>query len=165
MIMPERFVAPDERSGGSTGDDRTSGTGNDPNSDARIANADAGSGKHRADMSRRRPMGAAAGEHPAIRRLRAEFDAAREGISEIDELAEPTRDRVVASIRTGLPDIAGRAAHEVGTDAAVAEIRRFAVPDLRTPATTATTVGPGRVASLWRQIVADATAAALAAAD
>jgi hypothetical protein len=62
----------------------------------------------------------------AILRLRAELRAARDGISSITRFTLPHRDRVVASIRAGLPDVAGRAAHEVGPETTIAEIRRFA---------------------------------------
>jgi hypothetical protein len=63
--------------------------------------------------------------HPAILRLHAELEAAREGMAAITRSTLPNRGRIVEEIRTGLPDIAGRAAHEAGADATVAEIRRF----------------------------------------
>lgn len=95
-------------------------------------------------------------DHPAIRRLHAEFEAARAGISAISRLALAHRARIVEEIRSGLPDSAGRAAHEAGPDATVAEINRH------------TTLGLGQdddcpAVLLWGEIVDTATVAASAA--
>jgi hypothetical protein len=96
-------------------------------------------------------------DHPAIRRLHAEFAAARDGMASITRLTLPVRQRVVDEIRAGLPDIAGWAAHEAGPDAAVAEIRRFSYlgaehSDEACP-----------VVLLWGEILENATVAASAA--
>jgi hypothetical protein len=96
-------------------------------------------------------------DHPAIRRLHAEFEAARDGMAAITRLTLPIRQRVVDEIRTGLPDIAGWAAHEAGPDATVAEIRRFSYlgaehSDEACP-----------VVLLWGDILETATVAASAA--
>ena len=96
-------------------------------------------------------------DHPAIRRLHAEFAAARDGMAAITRLTLPNRQRVVDEIRAGLPDIAGRAAHEAGPEATVAEIRRF------------TSLGVEHndeacpVVLLWSEILDTATVAASAA--
>lgn len=92
-------------------------------------------------------------QHPAVIRLRSEFEAARRGVGSMAALDAEHRDRMVAEMRTGLPDVASRAAHEVGTDAAVAEIRRFAAIDVRDLSTIA----------LWGTILESATEAAAAA--
>lgn len=96
-------------------------------------------------------------EHPALLRLRAELDAAREGIVALDELEAVRRDRVVAELRTAVPDVAGRAAREAGPDAVVAEISRFAV--------TVDGIASDGVprSPVWRDIVRAATEAAAAA--
>lgn len=65
-------------------------------------------------------------DHPAIVRLRAELDAAWKGIGALAQMDDGRRDRVVAELRTAVPDVASLAAREVGTEAAVAEISRFA---------------------------------------
>ncbi len=95
-------------------------------------------------------------DHPALVRLRAELDAARQGIGVLGELEDVRRDRVVAELRTAVPDAASRAAHTAGRDAVVAEVRRHAG--------TAVTADPRAVAdpaSLWHEI----TDAAVEAAD
>jgi hypothetical protein len=95
-------------------------------------------------------------EHPAIVRLRSELAAARRGLAEVAEVPPAHRDRVLAAMRAGVPDAAGRAAYEVGHKAALEEIRRFTAPDLRdvTPAT----------ARLWQEILSVAAEAASEAA-
>jgi len=65
-------------------------------------------------------------EHPALVRLRVELDAARQGIGTLSGMEEVRRDRVLAELRTAVPDVASRAARAAGADAAVAEISRFA---------------------------------------
>ncbi len=65
-------------------------------------------------------------DHPAIIRLRIELDAAWKSVCTLEDLADERRGRVVAELRTAVPDVASRAALEAGTDAAVAEISRFA---------------------------------------
>lgn len=92
-------------------------------------------------------------QHPAVVRLRSELDAARRGVGALSELDPEHRERIVAELRTGLPDVASRAAHEIGTDAAVAEIRRHAGVDTH----------GGNVADLWTEIIETATEAAAAA--
>jgi hypothetical protein len=92
------------------------------------------------------------GDHPAIARLRSELDAARRGIREIGAVGAEHRERIVAAIRSAVPDAAGRAAFEVGRTAAIDVIRGFVAPDLRSQNSAA--------ARLWDEIVADATEAA-----
>lgn len=94
--------------------------------------------------------------HPAVERLLAELDAARVGIVVLDELDAPRRERVVAELRTAVPDLASRAAHEAGAEHVVATIRAVAghVPD---------GVGPaGAATGLWEDIVHTAVEAARA---
>lgn len=95
--------------------------------------------------------------HPAVARLLAELDAARVGIVVLDELDAPRRERVVAELRTAVPDLASRAAHEAGAEHVVATIR--AVAD-RAPDGD----GPGGAAAtgLWEDIVHTAVEAARA---
>jgi hypothetical protein len=69
-------------------------------------------------------------DHPAIVRLRAELDAAWKGVASVDGMDGPHRDRVVAYLHTAVPDSAGRAAREVGREAVLAEIRRFAAVEV-----------------------------------
>ncbi|KTR53644.1 hypothetical protein [Curtobacterium oceanosedimentum] len=64
-------------------------------------------------------------DHPAIVRLQAELDAARDGIGVLGELETDRRERVVAELLSAVPDVASRAAYEAGSDRAVATIRRF----------------------------------------
>ncbi|MDM7886927.1 hypothetical protein QUG98_00525 [Curtobacterium sp. RHCJP20] len=64
-------------------------------------------------------------DHPAIVRLQAELDAARDGIGVLGELEADRRERVVAELLSAVPDVASRAAYEAGADRAVATIRRF----------------------------------------
>jgi hypothetical protein len=92
-------------------------------------------------------------EHPAVVRLRTELEAARRGVGAIDELDAVHRARIVAELRNALPDVASRTAHEVGSAAAVAEIRRFAGLDAEAAST----------AALWTEILDTATEAAAAA--
>jgi hypothetical protein len=92
-------------------------------------------------------------QHPAVVRLRSELDAARRGVGSIDELDPEHRARIVADLRTGLPDVASRAAHEIGPEAAVAEIRRFAGIEAH----------GSEAADLWTEILDTATEAASAA--
>ncbi len=98
-------------------------------------------------------------DHPAIVRLRAELDAAWKGIGALAQLEDAPRDRVVAELRTAVPDVASRAAREVGTEAVVAEISRYA--DAGIPAATATDVVPTAV--IWSDVVRTASEAACAA--
>lgn len=96
-------------------------------------------------------------EHPALVRLRAELDAAWKGIGVLGDMEDGSRDRVVAELRTAVPDVASRAAREAGADAAVAEITRFAeaevvTSDIAVPAAT-----------IWDDIVHTAAEAASAA--
>lgn len=95
-------------------------------------------------------------EHEAIAHLHSEIAAARHGVRTIAELDAPHRARVLEGIRASLPDVASRAAHAVGSEAAVAEIRRFS--DIG--ATDDTECG---TVELWGEIVAVATEAAAAA--
>jgi hypothetical protein len=96
-------------------------------------------------------------DHPALVRLRAELDAAWNGIRALDDLDDAGRDRVVAELRAGLPDVASRAARAVGSDAAVAEICRFAHVEVVTGGNGSST------ASIWEDIVRSAAVAATAA--
>lgn len=95
-------------------------------------------------------------DHPAIVRLRAELDAAWKGIGALGQLEGVRRDRVVAELRTAVPDEASRAAREVGTEAVVAEISRFA--DAGVPRTDPTV--PAAV--IWDAVVQTAAEAARA---
>jgi hypothetical protein len=95
-------------------------------------------------------------EHESIAHLRIEFSAARHGVRTIGELDAPHRERVLDGIRAALPDVASRAAHAVGSDVAVAEIRRFSDIEV-TEDTECGTV------EIWGEIVAVATEAATAA--
>lgn len=95
--------------------------------------------------------------HPAVARLLAELDAARAGIVVLDELDAPRRDRVVAELRTAVPDLASRAAHEVGAEHVVASIRAVAggVPD-------GVGTAEGAATGLWDDVVRAAVEAARA---
>lgn len=96
-----------------------------------------------------RPHGHGAGDHPAIERLHAELAAARRGIGHVGAMSPSHRDRVVAAIRSELPDAAGRTAHEVGGAATLAEIRHFSGIDPAGPL-------PSRAAvRLWDAILDD----------
>lgn len=96
-------------------------------------------------------------DHPAIVRLRAELDAAWKGIGALAQLEDVPRDRVVAELRTAVPDVASRAAREVGIEVVVAEINRYA--DTGVPG--ATDVVPTEV--IWSDVVRTASEAACAA--
>jgi len=93
--------------------------------------------------------------HPAIARLHAELDAARQGIDVLGELEEARRERVVAELLSAVPDVASRAAYEAGADGVVATIQGFAPVD-----------GDHRDAmtALWDRIVLSAAEAATAVA-
>ncbi|WP_159572800.1 hypothetical protein [Curtobacterium sp. 18060] len=95
-------------------------------------------------------------DHPAIVRLRAELDAAWKGIGALGQMEGVRRDRVVAELRTAVPDVASRAAREVGTEAVVAEISRFA--DVGVPGTDPAV--PAAV--IWDDVVQTAAEAARA---
>jgi hypothetical protein len=95
-------------------------------------------------------------DHPAIVRLRAELDAAWKGIGALAQLDDVPRDRVVAELRTAVPDVASRAAREVGSDAVVAEISRYA--DAGVPG--ASSAVPTAV--IWSDVVQSASEAARA---
>jgi hypothetical protein len=102
-----------------------------------------------------RPRGS--GDHPAIERLRAELAAARRGIGHIATMSPSHRERVVASIRSELPDAASRAAYEAGGAATMAEIRRFDRVEPGRPAPSPA------VARLWDAILTDVVEAVCAA--
>ncbi len=98
-------------------------------------------------------------DHPAMARLRAELDAAWKGIGSLGDLEDAPRDRVVAELRTAVPDVASRAARAVGSEAVVAEIDRYAGVGL-----------PGSddavpAAVIWGDVVQTAAAAARATSD
>ncbi|WP_144764157.1 hypothetical protein [Curtobacterium sp. 9128] len=97
-------------------------------------------------------------DHPAIIRLRAELDAAWKGVGALGQMDDDERrDRIVAELRAAVPDEASRASREVGQEAVVAEIRRFASAEV-----VATDPSlPAR--SIWGQIVHRAAEAATAA--
>lgn len=100
-------------------------------------------------------------DHPAIVRLRIELDAAWKSVCALEDLADDRRGRVVAELRTAVPDVASRAALEAGTDAAVAEICRFAEAEVvRAEVLDAGAVVPS--AELWDAIVHAAAEAAVA---
>ncbi|MFJ4294551.1 hypothetical protein [Curtobacterium sp. NPDC089689] len=100
-------------------------------------------------------------DHPAIIRLRIELDAAWKSVCALEGLADDRRGRVVAELRTAVPDVASRAALEAGTDAAVAEISRFAEAEVvRVDVFDAGAVVPSSV--LWDDIVHTAAEAAVA---
>ncbi|PZE66457.1 hypothetical protein [Curtobacterium sp. MCBD17_021] len=96
---------------------------------------------------------------PEIVRLRAELDAAWKGVVSLGSSDGPHRDRVVAYLRTAVPDSAGRAARTAGQEAVVAEIRRFADVEVVTsdPAWPASEV--------WVDVLATAVEAANAAGE
>ena len=94
--------------------------------------------------------------HPALLRLRAELDAAREGIGVLDGLEDVRRERVVAELRTAVPDTASRAARAAGADAVVAELSRF--DRTQTPDRAV-----GGTSQIWDDIVRTAVQAACAA--
>ncbi|MCS5486732.1 hypothetical protein NY588_06250 [Curtobacterium flaccumfaciens pv. beticola] len=71
-------------------------------------------------------------DHPAFVRLRAELDAAWDGLDVLGELEDGGRERVVADLLTSVPDAASRAARETDPEAVVAEVRRRLVPDAPT---------------------------------
>ncbi|MBF4614813.1 hypothetical protein [Curtobacterium sp. VKM Ac-1376] len=96
-------------------------------------------------------------DHPAIVRLRAELDAAWKGIGALAQLEDVPRDRVVAELRTAVPDVASRAAREVGSDAVVAEITRYA----EAGAPESASAVPAAV--IWCDVVQSASEAARAA--
>lgn len=96
-------------------------------------------------------------DHPALVRLRAELDAAREGMGTLCDLESDGRDRVVAELRAAVPDVASRAARAVGADAAVAEISRFADAEVVSTGASVPTQ------TIWGDIVRSATVAASAA--
>ncbi|WP_420370325.1 hypothetical protein [Curtobacterium sp. L1-20] len=96
-------------------------------------------------------------DHPALVRLRAELDAAWKGIGVLGDMEDDSRDRVVAELRTAVPDVASLAARAAGTEAAVAEINRFA--DVEVVATDASLP----TATIWDDIVHTAAEAASAA--
>lgn len=95
-------------------------------------------------------------EHPALIRLRAELDAAWKGIGILGDMADDSRDRVVAELRAAVPDVASRAARAAGADAAVAEISRFADAEVVTSDAAVPT------ATIWDDIVHSAAEAASA---
>lgn len=95
-------------------------------------------------------------DHPAILRLRAELDAAWKGMGTLAQLDDVPRGRVVAELRTAVPDVASRAAREVGSDAVVAEICRYA--HVGAPGATATV----QTAVIWGDVVQSASEAARA---
>ncbi|MFZ7088139.1 hypothetical protein [Curtobacterium sp. RRHDQ10] len=101
--------------------------------------------------------------HPALERIHTEFAAARLGIAQIGTMTDDVhRDRLVRSIRTELPDVASRSAHEVGGTAVLAEIHRFAhLAGGADPGAGRTGAEPvDRLAAvLWDAILADATEA------
>lgn len=87
--------------------------------------------------------------HPAIERLHAELAAARRGIGHTGTMTPAHRDRVVAAIRSELPDAASRAAHQVGGAATMAEIRHFEGIDPARPVPSRASV------RLWDAILTD----------
>lgn len=93
-------------------------------------------------------------DHPAIARLRVELDAAWKGMRTLAEVDDDLRERIIAELRAAVPDMAGRAAHEAGQEAVVAEIRRFADDDV--DAAEASTC------EIWGEIVDTASVAATA---
>ncbi|WIB78608.1 hypothetical protein DEJ28_05780 [Curtobacterium sp. MCPF17_002] len=95
-------------------------------------------------------------EHPALVRLRAELDAAWKGIGVLGDMEDDSRDRVVAELRTAVPDVASRAARAAGADAAVAEISRFAEAEVVASDAAVPT------ATIWDDIVHNAAVAASA---
>ncbi|MGN8050028.1 hypothetical protein ACTJKO_10085 [Curtobacterium sp. 22159] len=97
-------------------------------------------------------------EHPALVRLRAELDAAWKGIGVLGDMEDSSRDRVVAELRTAVPDVASRAARAAGAEAAVAEINRFAQVEVVSGDAALPT------ATIWDDIVHSAAEAASAAA-
>jgi hypothetical protein len=96
-------------------------------------------------------------DHPAIVRLRADPLPRGVQFGALAQLEDAPRDRVVAELRTAVPDVASRAAREVGTEAVVAEISRYA--DAGVPG--ATDVVPTAV--IWSDVVRTASEAACAA--
>jgi len=94
-------------------------------------------------------------DHPAIVRLRAELDAAWKGIGVLGSVEDGRRDRIVAELRTAVPDVASRAARAVGTAAVVEEISRFARAEV-------VTSDPVPTARIWDDIVHTAAEAAAA---
>ncbi|MFS0729869.1 hypothetical protein ABC270_07295 [Curtobacterium sp. 1P10AnD] len=100
-------------------------------------------------------------DHPAIIRLRIELDAAWKSVCTLEDLADERRGRVVAELRTAVPDVASRAALEAGADAAVAEICRFADAEVvRADVLDAGAVVPST--ELWDSIVHTAAEAVAA---
>ncbi len=100
-------------------------------------------------------------DHPAIIRLRLELDAAWKSIGALEGLEEDRRGRVVAELRTAVPDVASRAALEAGAAAAVAEISRFAEAEVvLAEVLDAGALVPSSV--LWGDIVHAAAEAAIA---
>ncbi|MCJ1715953.1 hypothetical protein ACLBWP_15855 [Microbacterium sp. M1A1_1b] len=97
-------------------------------------------------------------DHPAIARLRVELDAAWKSMRTLAEVDDDLRARIIAELRGAVPDMAGRAAHEAGHQAVVAEIRRFA--DIDVDATDA----ERPTCAIWGEIVDMASVAAMAAA-
>jgi hypothetical protein len=96
---------------------------------------------------------------PEIVRLRAELDSAWKGVVSLGALDGPHRDRVVADLRTAVPDSAGRAARAVGPEAVVAEIGRFADVEVFTSDPT------WPAADVWSEVLSTATEAARAAGE
>ncbi|PCN48256.1 hypothetical protein Csp2054_07490 [Curtobacterium sp. 'Ferrero'] len=100
-------------------------------------------------------------DHPAIVRLRLELDAAWKSICALGGLADDRRGRVVAELRTAVPDVASRAALLAGADAAVAEINRFAAAEVvLADVAEAGSVVPST--AIWDDIVHTAAEAAVA---
>lgn len=98
-------------------------------------------------------------DHPAIIRLRAELDAAWKGVGALGQMDRDRRARIVAELRAAVPDVASRAAREVGQEAVVAEIARFADADV----VASDPMVPTR--TIWSEIVGRATEAATASHD
>ncbi|MGW8431042.1 hypothetical protein ACWGJ9_07960 [Curtobacterium citreum] len=96
-------------------------------------------------------------DHPAFVRLRAELDAAWDGLDVLGELEDGGRERVVADLLTSVPDAASRAARETDPEAVVAEVRRRLVPDA--PTSDRAPGEPGLRDDLVRAALAAATAA------
>ncbi|MEG8037165.1 hypothetical protein QP157_18130 [Sphingomonas sp. LR61] len=95
-------------------------------------------------------------DHPGHRPSPRGLDAAWKGIGALGQMEGVRRDRVVAELRTAVPDVASRAAREVGTEAVVAEISRFA--DVGVPGTDPAV--PAAV--IWDDVVQTAAEAARA---
>lgn len=95
-------------------------------------------------------------QHPAVVRLHNEFVAAYGGVLDLVALDDEHRDRMVAEIRSALPDVASRTAREAGVAATVDEVRRHAGADAGLPEP---------LDRLWSEVVDRATQAATATAD